>query len=502
MRKEDARAGRVSTGIAGLDDVLGGGLPPHQLHLIQGDSGAGKTTTALHFLIEGRARGEQGIYVTLSETKEELQIVAASHGWSLDGITIHELAVAEEVGKGDYTLFHPSEVEMSRTTQGVLETVERLRPSRVVFDSLSELRLLARDALRFRRQILALKHFFIGRECTVLLLDDLTGEAADLQLQSLAHSVICFEHMAPGYGADRRRLLVKKMRGVRFRGGYHDFKISTGRLVVFPRLVAAEHHARFDVQRVPSGIDELDQLLGGGLDRGSSTLIAGPAGSGKSTLALRYAMACAERGQHASLFLFEEGLQTLFLRARGFGWDLDSHVNAGIIEIHHIDPAELTPGEFAWRVRQAAERDVTRIVVIDSLNGYLNAMPEEHHLALHLHELLGYLGQRGVASIMVLAQHGIAGAGVHSPVDLSYLADTVVLLRYFESQGHIRQAISVLKRRAGGHERTLREFQLSSRGIRLGPPLREFQGVLTGTPTHSGAPDSLLARDDERSATD
>ncbi len=492
-RSSDDDVHRVSTGIPGLDDILGGGLPAHRLHLVQGDSGAGKTTTALHFLMDGRNRGEQGVYVTLSETTRELTAVAASHGWTLDGITIHELALADEATRGDYTLFHPSEVEMSRTTQDVLETVERVQPTRVVFDSLSEMRLLARDALRFRRQIMALKQFFSGRRCTVLLLDDRTGDATELQLQSIAHSVLTLEHETPGYGADRRRLEIKKMRGVRFQGGYHDFRIVTGGINVYPRLVAAEHRARvWSPVDLSSGLPELDDLLGGGIATGSTTLVQGPAGAGKSSLALLYARSAAIRGQKAALFLFEEGLQTLFQRARGFGWDVEKHVGAGLIDIRHVDPAEMAPGEFAAAVREAVERQGANVVVIDSLNGYMNAMPEEHHRVLHLHELCTYLNQRGVATIMVLAQHGLVGERIESPVDLSYLADTVVLLRYFESHGAIRQAISVVKKRSGAHERTIREFQLSNRGIRVGPALQEFEGVLSGAPVHAGSTTALL----------
>jgi circadian clock protein KaiC len=483
---------RVRTGIAGLDDVLGGGLPRNRLYLVQGDPGVGKTTAALQFLLEGAGQGERGLYVTLSETREELQAVAASHRWSLDKIEIYELAVSDEAAKSDYTLFHPSEVELNETTEGVLAIVDRLKPGRIVFDSLSELRLLARDPLRYRRQILALKQFFSGRECTVLLLDDRSSGPSDLQLESIAHGVLDLEQVAPEYGAERRRLRVKKMRGVKFRGGYHDFKIETGGLAVFPRLVAAEHHEVFEMRPLSSGVPELDALLGGGIDRGSSTLIIGPAGCGKTTLGLQYALAAAGAGQRAVLFTFEEGLGTMYARARGFGWDLPANLEAGRIVLRQIDPAEMSPGEFACIVRDTVQRAGAQLVVIDSLNGYMSAMPQERHLLLHLHELLAFLNQMGVASLLVMAQHGLLGASMQSPLDLSYLADSVLLLRYFESEGAIRQAISVVKKRSGAHERTIRQFQMSAHGITIGAPLREFQGVLTGVPQHRGAMSKLM----------
>jgi len=485
-------AAPVQTGIAGLDDILAGGLPRNRLFLLQGDPGVGKTTAALQFLLKGAASGERGLYVTLSETREELEAVAGSHGWSLEAVEVYELAVVDETSKGDYTLFHPSEVELNETTEGVLQVVDRLKPSRVVFDSLSELRLLARDPLRYRRQILALKQFFIGRECTVLLLDDRSSGPSDLQLESIAHGVIDLEQSSPDYGAERRRLRVKKMRGVKFRGGYHDFKIDTGGVAVYPRLVAAEHHEPFRAESIPSGLAELDALLGGGIDRGSSTLIVGPAGSGKTSLALHYAIAVARSGGKAALFTFEEGLGTLLTRAAGFGWDLATLVKEGRIVLRQIDAAEMSPGEFAAIVRSTVEESGAPLVVIDSLNGYLSAMPEERHLLLHLHELLSYLSQVGTASLLVMAQHGLLGMAMQSPLDVSYLADSVVLLRYFESAGAIRQAISVVKKRSGAHERTIRQFELGSNGIRIGPPLHEFQGVLTGVPVHRGGAGTLM----------
>lgn len=475
----------ASTGIPALDAVLGGGFTRNRIYLLQGNPGAGKTTAALQFLLEGVRRGEGALYVTLSETADELAAVAASHGWSLDGVHVHELPIADISQDGDYTLFHPSEVELNDTTRGVLDIVERTRPLRVVFDSLSEMRLLARDALRYRRQILALKQFFVGRRCTVLLLDDRTAEPQDLQLESLAHGVLDLEQLAPEYGAERRRLLVKKMRGVRFRGGYHDFCIERGGLRVFPRLVPSEHHRPFVPEALPTGIHELDLLLGGGLDRGSSTLISGPAGSGKSSVALRMALASTERGERASLYAFEEGLGILHARARGFGWDVETPVREGRLLLQQIDPAELSPGQFASLVRADVEERDARVVVIDSLNGYLSAMPDERHLALHAHDLLSVLAQRGVATVLVMAQAGLLGPQMRAPVDVSYLADTVLLLRHFETGGTIRTAASVVKKRSGGHERTLREFRLGPAGIAIGPVLREFERLLSGLPVHS-----------------
>jgi circadian clock protein KaiC len=474
----------VATGVDGLDDILGGGLPPNRLYLIEGNPGSGKTTLALQFLLEGQRHGERGLYVTLSETKDELHAVAHSHGWSLDEIAVCELIPSEDSLRPDTQprMFHPSEVELSETTQAVLAEVERAKPTRVVFDSLSEMRLLAQNPLRYRRQILALKQFFIGRQCTVLLLDDRTSEETDLQLQSLAHGVVSLEHLAPEYGAERRRLRVMKMRGMWFRGGYHDFLIRRGGLAVFPRLVAAEHHRPFDRGAAPSGVAALDALLGGGLDRGTSALLMGPAGSGKSSIATQYVVAAAARGEKAAVFAFDESLGTLLARSAGLGMGLRAHLDAGRVRVQQVDPAELSPGEFAHAVRSAVEQGGARVVVIDSLNGYLNAMPEERFLTIQLHELLTYLGQQGVVTLLVVAQHGLFG-NMQAPVDTSYLADAVVLLRYFEAQGRIRRAISVVKKRSGAHEETLRELRMGPAGLIVGEPLEGFQGILTGTPT-------------------
>lgn len=481
----------VPTGVAGLDDVLGGGLTAHRLYLLEGNPGSGKTTLALQFLLEGARRGERGVYVTLSETKLELTAVARSHGWSLDAIDVVELAPSEEALEPDnqYTMFQPSEVELGVTTRAILAEVERVKPTRAVIDSLSELRLLAQSALRYRRQILGLKQFFIGRECTVLLADDKTSEAQDLQLESLAHGVLSLEQLSPEYGAERRRLRVTKFRGQKYRGGYHDFAIKTGGLEVYPRLVAAEHAAGRAEGLLQSGNRQLDALLGGGIEYGTNVLLVGPAGTGKSSVAVQYARAAAACGERAALFIFDERLQILCKRAEGLGMDLSPYLASGHLTVQPVDPAELSPGEFAHAVRQSVERQDgrpgARVVVIDSLNGYLQAMLEERFLTAQLHELLTYLGHRGVVTFLVLAQHGMVGT-MQADVDTTYLADTVILLRYFEAAGEVRQALSVVKKRIGRHERTIRELRLEG-GVVVGEPLRDFHGVLTGVPAYGGA---------------
>jgi circadian clock protein KaiC len=482
----------ASTGIDGLDDILGGGLTRRRLYLVEGVPGSGKTTLAMQFLMAGARCGETVLYVTLSETEEELRAVAVSHGWSLEGITIRELTPPEAELDRDQqnTMFHPSEIELASTTKLILDDVERLRPTRVVFDSLSELRLLAGTALRYRRQILALKQFFATRECTVILLDDMTASDHDLQMQSIAHGVILLEQLNPDYGADRRRVRVVKYRGVKFRGGYHDYLINRGGIEVFPRLVAAEHRQGTSRAKMPSQIPELDALLGGGIEEGTSTLIVGAAGTGKSTLAAQFAAAAAGRGQRGALFIFDESPTTLITRCAQLGVEVEKHLASGMLSLQQIDPAELTPGEFIHAIRRAVEHDHAKVIVIDSLNGYLNAMPEERHLTIQLHELLMYLGQKGAATILVGAHQGLIGAQMIATVDASYLADAVILLRYFENRGEVRQAISVMKKRGSRHERTLREFRLDERGITVGRALREFRGVLTGVPTYepAGAP--------------
>ena len=483
------------TGIQGLDDILCGGLTPYRLYLIEGVPGSGKTTLAMQYLMEGVRRGEPVLYVTLSETEEELRAMAQSHGWNLDGVTIRELVPPEETlqPSEQYTMFHPAEVELSETTRTILSDVERLKPMRLVFDSLSELRLLAGDPLRYRRQLLALKQFFRGRRCTVLLLDDLTSSGRDLQVQSIAHGVLVLEQLTPEYGADRRRLRVIKHRGRRFRGGYHDYLIGSGGLRVFPRLIASEHRQDLGDMKLSSGIAPVDELLGGGIERGTSTLMVGAAGTGKSTLAAQFVAAAAGRGERCAMFVFDESRKTLLSRAEGLGIPLQKYVEAGLVAIRQVDPAELTPGELSHTIRAEVEEHHARIIVVDSLNGYLNAMPGEKYLTVHLHELLMYLGDKGVATLLIGAHQGMIGTQMVTPVDASYLADSVILLRYFESRGEIRQAISVMKKRGGDHERTIRDFSLDTGGIHVGPPLRELRGVLTGVPIEAaGAAERVM----------
>ena len=485
-----------ATGIAGLDEVLCGGLTPHRLYLVEGVPGSGKTTLSMQCLLEGARRGEPVLYVTLSETEEELRAMSASHGFDVSGVTIRQLVPPEDSLQPaeQYRMFHPAEVELSETIRTVLSDVERLKPTRLVFDSLSELRLLAGDPLRYRRQLLALKQFFRGRCCTVLLLDDLTGSGRDLQVQSIANGVLVLEQLVPEYGNDRRRLRVMKHRGRRFRGGYHDYLIQTGGMEVFPRLVAAEHRHASGLEKYSSGVPDLDALLGGGIERGTSTLAVGAPGTGKSTLAAQFCAAAADRGDNSAMFVFDESKSTLVSRLTALGSSFEKHVDDGRIAIRQVDPAELTPGEFAHNIRRQVEETDARIIVIDSLNGYLNAMPGERYLTIHLHEILMYLGEKGVATILIGAHQGLIGTQMQSPVDASYLADAVILLRYFEARGEVRQAISVVKKRGSNHERTIRDFSLDG-GIRLGQPLRQFRGILTGVPQpESDSPAEPLRR--------
>ena len=475
---------KASVGVAGLDDVLAGGLRKRRVYLLEGSPGTGKTTIATQFLLEGARQGERGLYITLSETEAELRETAASHGWTLDkNIEIFELVPPESLLDEDQqqSLLYSSDLELGESTRRIFETVERVKPMRVVLDSLSEIRLLAQSSLRYRRQILALKHYFSHHDATVLLLDDLTTEALDKTVHSVAHAVIRLEELAPEYGPERRRLRVLKYRGQKYRGGFHDFIIKTGGVEVFPRLVAAEHKGNFKRGVVKSSSVELDDLLGGGLDRGSSSLILGPAGTGKSLLTISFAVAAVERGEKAALFIFDEELGLLFERAKGLGIDLQAMQDGGNLLIEQVDAAELAPGEFSHRVRRSVEHSGAQTVVIDSLNGYQAAMPAEQQLILHMHELLQFLNRQGVNTFLTVAQHGLVG-DMKAPVDVTYLADTVILLRYFESLGRVRRAISVIKKRTSAHEDTIREYQIGRAGITLAEPLRNFQGVLRGVP--------------------
>jgi len=485
---------RVSTGNDGLDNILCGGLDADRLYLYEGRPGTGKTTLAMQFLLRGLRNGERTLYITLSETRRELDLVAHRHGWSLDGIDIFELVSPEATldPERELTILHPAEMELNETTQLVFEQVRLINPSRVVFDSLSEMRLLAQSPLRYRRQILALKHFFAGRRCTVVLLDDLSSTQNDLQLHSISHGVVLLEQLAIDYGAERRRLRVVKMRGIAFRGGFHDFTIERGGLAIYPRLVAAEHHKTFSGEFTPSGNAEFDKLLGGGLERGTNALFIGGAGVGKSSLALTYVVTAAARGERSVVFAFDEGRGTIDARAHTIGLPLERAITDGFVRIQQIDPAEVSPGGFAHLVRKAVEDEGVRLVVIDSLNGYLNAMPDGRFLILQMHELLTYLSQLGVLSILILAQHGLVGP-MDTPLDISYLSDAVIMLRYFEADGAVRRALSVVKKRSGNHEHTIREFKLGSAGISVGPPLTHFTGIFSGTPRYTGEKGPLLA---------
>jgi circadian clock protein KaiC len=493
LERDEDDPPRLSTGNEGLDDILGGGFDSNRLYLYEGRPGTGKTTLAMQFLMDGARRGERTLYVSLSESKKELKVVARRHGWTLDGIDIFELVSSETTLDPDreLTILHPAEMELNETTNLVFERVRDTKPTRVVFDSLSEMRLLAQSPLRYRRQVLALKHFFTERACTVILLDDLSSAENDLQLHSISHGVVLLEQLAIDYGAERRRLRVVKMRGINFRGGFHDFTIVKGGLDIYPRLIAAEHHKTFSGSFTPSGNAELDKLLGGGLERGTNALLIGGAGVGKSSLALTYVVAAAARKERSVIFAFDEGVATLNARATAIGLPLTDGVEAGLISIQQIDPAEMSPGEFASRVRRAVEADGARIVVIDSLNGYLNAMPDGRFLILQMHELLSYLSQLGVLTILVLAQHGLVGP-IETPLDISYLSDAVIMLRYFEVNGVVRRALSVVKKRSGNHEHTIREFKLGSTGVAVGPPLYGFTGIFSGTPVYTGTPEPLL----------
>lgn len=478
---------RVSTGVPELDTILGGGLTANRSYLLEGTPGSGKTTIALQFLLEGVRAGESALYITLSETAEELREVGRSHGWALDGIELFELVSEDGLHpESEQSILDPSEVELGETIAGVMECVDRLKPARVVFDSLSEMRLLAQNSLRYRRQILALKQYFSIRQCTVLLLDDRSSDPGDLQLHSIAHGVITLEQAALEYGSERRRLRVIKMRGVRYRGGFHDFAIETGGVAVFPRLVAADHHAEFSKALVSTGIEHLDEMLGGGLSPGTNTLLNGPSGVGKTTTAVCCGLEAINRGEKAAYYLFDEGVTTMLARSRAMGMDLQPHIDSGMLQVFQIDPAELTPGEFANWIRRAVEQDGVGFIAIDSLNAFLQAMPGEKYLLLQMHEMLSYLNQQGVITVLILGQHGIVG-DVRSEIDLSYLSDTIILFRYFESRGNVLKAISVAKSRTTAHQSSIREFRLARGGIQIGDPLKDFEGVLTGLPNYRGS---------------
>ena len=479
---------KAGMGIVGLDDILVGGLARNRLFLAEGSPGTGKTTLALQFLLEGARAGEKGLYITLSETEQELREAAASHGWSIGkNVEIYELAPPESLldETQQQSLLYSSDLELGETTKDIFDAIQRSKPRRIVLDSLSEIRLLAQSSLRYRRQILALKHYFAQRDLTVLVLDDLTAGEQDKTVHSIAHGVLRLEQLTPEYGAERRRLRVIKYRGQRFRGGYHDFTIKTGGVEVFPRLVAAESRSRIRSSVLSSGIVELDKLLGGGIESGSSTLVLGPAGTGKSLLVLQFAAAAVKRGEHVALFIFDEELGLLFSRAKALSIDLQALCDGGNLTIEQVDAAEVSPGEFAHRVRRCVEKENIRTVVIDSLNGYQNAMPQEQFLILHMHELLQYLNRQGVATFLTIAQHGLVG-DMKAPVDVTYLADTVVVLRYFEVLGQVRRAMSVLKKRTGSHESTIRAFTIDSSGLKIGPPTDKVQGVLRGVPQYVG----------------
>lgn len=488
---------RVSTGVAGLDDVLNGGLVANRIYLIQGVPGSGKTTLGLHFLLDGLRRGERVLYITLSETAPELRAVAASHHWSLDGVHIHELISEDGLGAdAGQSILHPSEVELGETVDEVRRQVVSIAPRRVVFDSLSELRLLAQDALKYRRQVLALKQFFTTQGCTVWLLDDKSSQPGDLQLHSITHGVIDLDQTAQEYGVEQRRLRVVKMRGIKFVGGYHDFRLDTGGITVYPRLIAAAHFRQFDASVQSTGVAELDALLGGGLVPGTNTLLVGPSGAGKTTTAVRCALSALQRGARVKYLLFDETLGTLLSRCRRLGMGLDEYLKNGQLFVQQIDPAEMSPGQFATLVREAVEVSGVSMVVIDSLNAYIQAMPGQRYLLLQMHELLSYLNQQGVITLMVLGQHGLIG-NVASEIDLSYLSDSLLLYRFFESAGQVLSAIAVLKSRTSVHERTIREFRVDNSGLRVGQPLADFEGVLAGLPSYRGTQALLGPRSDD-----
>lgn len=496
---KDKSAARMDTGVEGLDEILYGGFPSGQMYLLEGDPGTGKTTLAMQFIISGSRRGEKSLYLTLSESKAGLEDSARSHGWDIKDLPIAEFIPAEASlnPKQQYSVFHPSEIELSETIQKLTQLIDEVKPDRLVIDSLSELRLLASDPMRYRRQLLALKHFFAGRDTTVLLLDDRTGGRDDMQLQSIAHGVLRLEKVRRSYGVTRRQAEVIKLRGSAYREGFHDYTIAKGGLHIYPRLVASEHDAPFAGERVKSELPALDKMFGGGINRGSSTLLIGPSGSGKSTLAMAYAFAAARRGDRAIVYAFDEVLRTAQDRLEGLGMPVREEIAKGGLAMSQVNPAELSPGEFVSQIREDVENKDTRVVVIDSLNGFLMSMPGENDLNLHLHELIAFLNQKGVVTFLIYTQHGLIDS-MQTEVDVSYLADTVILLRHFEAEGQIRQVLSVIKQRVGQHERGLRELRMSEKGLDIGETLTNFRGVLTGVPAVLGDPETRSGPRTER----
>lgn len=491
MLREEVRA---KTGVPGLDDVLSGGLTAGHVFLLEGSPGTGKTTIGLRFLLEGAAIGERGLYITLSETERELRNGAASHGWDVNGaIKIFELAPPESFldPEKQQSLLYASDIELGETIKLIFDAIAEAKPKRVVLDSLSEIRLLAQSSLRYRRQVLALKHYFAKHDLTVLMLDDLTADVQDKTVHSVVHGVVRLEELAPNFGSERRRMRVLKYRGTAFRGGYHDLTIKHGGVQVFPRLVASEHKTKFKRTQRSSGIGGLDKLLGGGIESGSSVLIIGPAGTGKSTFAFQFMDAAIKRGEKAAFFVFDEELGLLFDRAKKMGFDFAAMQASGKLTIEQVDAAELSPGEFAHNVRRAVDAAEAKTVIIDSLNGYNAAMPDENSLILHIHELLQYLNRQGATTFLTVAQHGLVG-DMKAPVDVTYLADTVILLRYFEAVGRVKRAVSIIKKRTGAHEDTIREYRIASNGLALGEPLEEFQGILRGVPVLVGKRKDIL----------
>ncbi|HEV2559831.1 MAG TPA: ATPase domain-containing protein [Microvirga sp.] len=497
MHDKPQATAKARTGVWGLDDILVGGFAPGHVYLLEGSPGTGKTTIALQFLLEGAKAGEVGLYITMSETKRELLEGAASHGWSVgEQIEVYELVPPENLLDEEHqqSLLYSSDLELGETTRAVFAAIDRTQPARIVLDSLSEIRLLAQSSLRYRRQLLAMKHYFARRGATVLMLDDLTTDANDKTVHSLAHGVIRLEELSPNYGAERRRVRVIKYRGQQFRGGFHDFVINTGGVQVFPRLVSGEHKTAFSRDVLSSGVPELDDLLGGGIEKGSGALLMGPAGAGKSLLAVQFAVSAVKRGERAALFIFDEELGLLTDRAKLLGFDLEAMCAAGDLLIEQVDAAELSPGEFTHKVRTSVDRHRVKTLVIDSLNGYQSAMPEEQFLVLHIHELLQYLNRQGVSTLLTVAQHGLLG-DMKSPVDITYLADTVILLRYFEALGRVRRAISIIKKRFGSHQSSIREFRITGAGIEVGAPLEGFQGILSGVPAFADSDRERLLED-------